>query len=180
MRIVLLVSLLIFSIICSAEIYMHTDKNGSVIYSDTPTKDAQIITLSNTSSPPPLASTPTTTNTNLTTEKSTIPDQVSPRLPYEKFLIDSPLDQQTINNQTSIPVVLLLKPDLQKGDTIQLYLDGTPQQSPASKTNFELSNIERGTHQLSAVLLDENKNTLKQTQTVTIFIHYAHNGASTS
>jgi hypothetical protein len=182
MKTILFISLLIFSLIGSAAIYMQTDKNGQVTYSDTPTPGAQIITLSGTTPTPTTASKPAhaaTTSappTSTTDVQAATREEITPRVPYTKFMIDSPVDNQTITNQNTIPVVLLLSPGLQKGDTAQIYVDGTAAGSPAASTNLELPRIDRGTHQLYAVLLDENNHPLKQSQTITVYIHYAQVG----
>jgi hypothetical protein len=176
MRFLILISLLVFSIICSAEIYMTTDKNGNILYSDAPAKGAEKIILPDAALPTPATIAPTIPTMNTAEKTPKTPSETSQNVPYTKFIIGVPTDKETITNQPTIPVVFLIDPDLQKGDTIQLYLDGTPIKSPEAKTSFELTNIERGTHQLSAALLDSNSNTIKETQTITIYIHYAHLG----
>jgi hypothetical protein len=178
MKIVLMIGLLIFSILASAEIYMQTDPNGSVIYSDTPTQGAKIITLPESNALSSItASHPAAPAAEKSTDgKEAVPAQVTKNSPYTRFLIDSPLDKQTITNQQEIPLTVVVEPELQKGDTIQVYLDGKSPQGAAAKTTFELTNVERGEHQLYAVIRDQDSNLLKQSQTITVYIHYAHVG----
>jgi hypothetical protein len=179
MKTMLFISLLIYSILCSAAVYMQTDKNGGVTYSDTPTQGAQIIPLPDTNTPSTITSAPTPSPANKKdAPEAPFQEQTISRIPYTKFVIDSPIDNQTITNQNTSPVVLMISPDLQKGDAIQLYVDGTAVGSPAATTNIELPRIDRGTHQLYAVLLDESNHPLKQSQTITVNIHYAHLGTS--
>jgi len=65
---------------------------------------------------------------------------------------------------------------LQKGDKVQLYLDGNAAGSPAPSLTFNLSSVERGKHEIRAVLLDRNNNMVRQTNTITVFVHYGHLG----
>jgi hypothetical protein len=176
MRLVLLLSLLIFSLVCSAEIYMSKDKDGNVMYSDTPSQDAKKIVLPESNIPSTSTSTPPPPTTTAVEKIVKTTETTAQNVPYTKFVIGVPPDKETITNQPTISVVFLIDPDLQKGDRIQLYLDGAAVQAPAAKTSFDLTNVERGTHQLSAILLDANNNTLKESQTVTIYVHYAHLG----
>lgn len=87
--------------------------------------------------------------------------------PYLVFSISSPKDQDTIQNQPSIPVTLTVEPALQTGDLVQLFYDGKPLDQPAASTTLDLPTLERGVHQVYAVIFSKGV-IVKQTNTITL------------
>ena len=179
MRYVILLTFLLVSLTCAAAIYMQQDKNGNVSYSDMPSSNALRVDLPPTpttqfssAAPPPAVSklNPKDKISDSSTAQATTADD---HVPYTAFFISSPLEQQTFQNQRDIGVDISITPALQKGDTIQLYIDGNKQGAPVSSTHFQVNQLPRGTHQASATLLDVNKATLKQAATINFFVHYA-------
>lgn len=158
-----------------ADVFKSTDEQGNAVYSDTPLNDqAERITLpteeqSETNEPPQNIS-EQTPNQESQSEVMSL-DQ---KKPYSKFTITTPADQATIQNQPIIYVDVSVVPELQKGDTIQIYLDGHPWGSPLASTHFQFTRPDRGTHQLSAKLIDDKKGVVKETGVHTIYIHQAH------
>lgn len=155
-----------FSYSVYADIYQVVDAKGNITYSDIPSQNAEKIA---------------TTSMNVTETPVTLPSikQVTKTLPsvakkpYLIFTIASPADQATLQNQESISIILKIEPNLQVGDMIQGYVDGAPT-GPISTTNhINLGRITRGTHQVYAILMDDKKNILKQSNTITIFVHNA-------
>lgn len=180
MKYLLLAGLCVFSINCLADdVYVSTDKNGNMTYSDIPFKGAKKIDLpplnqTSQEAPPPKKSDMPATGTVTTTSSTAAETETeSGKKPYTEFLINSPLDKQTIPNQPEIPVAILISPDLQPGDKIQLYFDGQRVGEPAAKTGFTLDHPDRGTHQLYATLINSDHAVIKQTQTITIYIRYS-------
>ncbi len=167
MRYVLMIILLFTSLVCLAAIYFQKDANGNIIYSDTPlTDNAQSINIPSTkhSSTPPV-SPPIPSDT---AAKKDIGNKA-----YTTFFIVSPTDQETIQNQPVITVSINIDPKLQSGDKIQLYVDGKAWGGAEANTQFTLDHIDRGIHQLYAVLLNQNGITIKQSNNVTLYVHYA-------
>lgn len=166
--------------IAYAEIYSSTDPSGHVTYSDTPlSNDSKKVdlpepnvqvsqqTTSNPSMPAPAATTQILTTTS---------PQITGTQSYTVFKIQTPTDQQTIQNQPVIPVEIVIKPDLQPGDQIQLFLDNKPIGQPNKNTQFTLTNIDRGQHTLSAAILNNQQKIIQKTETITIYNHRAHLG----
>jgi hypothetical protein len=88
--------------------------------------------------------------------------------------IASPKNQETLQNQQpTIPVIVNVEPSLQNNDKIQIFVDGQPWGPALKSTTFDLPKIDRGTHQIYAVILSDNNEVLKQTTSITIFVHYA-------
>jgi len=172
--------LLLNPVMGNAAIYMQQDSHGNVTYSDTPlTSTAKEITVQ----PPDTVSSPASSSVNLPSNSApvippppvtAIPTSTEPVIDqgqrYTNFFISSPTDQQTIQNQPTIPVEITLEPKLQTGNTIQLILDGQPAGSAVASVHPALGLVERGRHQLSAVILDQNQRILQQSNTITIFV----------
>jgi hypothetical protein len=96
--------------------------------------------------------------------------------PYTSFSIISPADQETIQNQPDVTVSLKVEPALQGSDKIQVYVDGKAWGEPQAATTISLGRLDRGTHQLSAAIVDANHKVVKQSNSVTAYFQYAHVG----
>lgn len=166
-------SLTLFSSITFAEIYRSVDANGTVIYSDQPNQKSEVVSLPSVN----IATQSNTHNTNATTDTTSA--TTKKKVPYTQFKIISPTDQQTFQNATEIPVSVSISPALQEGDKIQFYLDGKAVSDPITDTSFSIPKIKgteevitRGTHSISATLLNEESQVIKTTPSVVIFTHY--------
>jgi hypothetical protein len=184
MKFLLAIALLLISVICSAAIYMQSNTDGQVTYSDMPSQDSKVMNVqdapttqfSTPATQAPKTTTTTTTKTTKTTTTGTpagMPVVEAAHAPYSSFAITSPTDQQTFQNQREIPVSLNVTPNLQKGDRIGILVDGQSVGEPAPMANFVMHQLSRGTHQVSAVLVDANNSVLRQAGPVTFFVHYA-------
>lgn len=164
--------ILLAAVICHAQIYEQIDKKGNIIYSDTPLNDsAKKMDLPESYQTPPPAN---ASNASISTDK--VPKKIelpNTSQPYQSFLIASPKNEDTIQNQPVIPIEIKIEPDLREGDSIQLMLDGNPSGPPTASTHLELANVDRGSHQLSAVVIGQNQEILNQSSPVTIYVHHA-------
>lgn len=164
MKYTLFVLLILISLIGYADIYMQTDKNGNTTYSDVPTSD-KAIKIAAPETNTTTSTTSATTPSNASAEVQTFPSNqiisTQAKKPYTTFVIISPADQATIQNQPTISVNVSVTPNLQEGDAVQIYLDGSPWGKSLPATQFTFTAPERGTHQISARLVDKNGQTLK-------------------
>jgi len=171
-----LFSILLLTVLnAQAGVYMTTDPNGNVSYSDLQAYGSSEVatTPSNTTSvttPPVLPK--VEAEVKKPELKISAPDQVT----YSVFNIESPKDQETIQNQPIFKVTIKLEPALQAGDKIQLVLDQNPYGNPTSDLQIEMVNVDRGEHRLYAVLLDARNTVIKRSNEITIFIHRASVG----
>lgn len=155
------------SIACFAAIYLQKDKDGNTIYSDTPlTNNLKQVNIPATDRVP-AQQLPPQQNT-----PPTLPEKITNK-PYTTFLITSPRDQETIQNQPVISVSVKLEPELQQGDKIQLYLDGKAFGEATESTQFTLDHIDRGIHQIYTAIVDSSQKIVKKSAGITIFVHYA-------
>ena len=164
--------LVAFSSCTFAEIYRSTDEDGTVVYSDQPHSKSEVVSLPSVN----IAAPSNAQNTNGTTDSTTATKK---KIPYTQFKITSPKDQDTFQNATEIPVDIAITPALQEGDKIQFYLDGKAVSEPIASTSYSIPKIkgteeiiERGSHEITANLLDEQGETIKTTPSVTIYAHY--------
>lgn len=165
-----------------AAIYVNQTQNGGIEYTDTPSEQSakvdvpevntitsvQPATPTQTASPKGsggAATAATSKGDNSSTE------QVSTASTYKTFEITSPKNQETIQNQPVISVAFNVDPVMLPGDKIQVMLDGSPVGTPNATIYQEVSNIARGTHTLSAAIINKNGETIKQSTSVTIFVH---------
>lgn len=158
----------------AGDIYRWIDENGNEAYSDQPTENAEKIELRHSMIYTPVAipgSNDITDDTQAATEQSDT-DQTEPAPNYQLTIV-SPEDDAGIRvNNGDVVVNLQVIPALvpERGDKIQLYLDSLPVGVPMPQLSFMLENLERGTHQLSAVVLNASGELLAQSTTTTFHL----------
>ena len=157
MRIIIAVLALSVAANVSAAVYKWVQPDGSVIYSDrAPDENAAPTELPALQEikmpPPPPPSTDTTANNN--------PPQQTQNADYTKLTITEPAENSTFrNNAGQVNVKLELEPALQEGDVIAILLDGK-EIGQGKSTALALSNIDRGSHSLQAIVKNAQGNTL--------------------
>lgn len=151
-------------------IYRTTDRHGNVTFTDNPEHGGKQIHL------PPLPLLPAMAPQQLAPtavalqpvsgsmsgsgpesepgQSPTHPGQ--PFMPYDSFAISTPVNNQTLPSGAAgnVQVLLNIQPALRKDHRVRLLLDGQVSQSAMHTTTFMLSNLNRGSHQLQAELLD--------------------------
>jgi hypothetical protein len=159
MRILLLLFSLTFLSAAAGELYKSEDAAGNVTYSDVPPagKKADPVKL------PPInrmESTPVPPKAD--PQQAT--ESVETASTYKMLSIIAPGHGSTIRQNTGrVEVRVKLAPDLmaERGDSIAIFLDGTPY-AKVTSTETSLVNVDRGTHTLSASIEDKNGKVLMQ------------------
>ena len=149
----------------SAAVYKWTQPDGTVMYSDQPpTKNSapvKLPSLQEIKMPPPPPSPPSSNNT------ATNQSGQSQAHTYNKINITQPADNSAFRNNAGVVTVKLdLEPVLQAGDVVDVILDGKEIGQGTSST-LSISNVDRGTHKLQAVVKDDQGNTLISSDTIT-------------
>ncbi|MFW2372504.1 MAG: DUF4124 domain-containing protein [Gammaproteobacteria bacterium] len=133
--------------------YKWTNEEGEIIYSDTPpNKDTEEILL------PELNTTPAVKFQPKPEPVATVEDKAE-TTSYSEFKFVDPAPDAIIRDNTgNVPVVLSVQPalDTNAGHSISILLDGEIFISNKQQTSTLLSNIDRGTHTLSAEIRDSN------------------------
>ncbi|MBV1959564.1 MAG: DUF4124 domain-containing protein [Pseudomonadales bacterium] len=145
-----------FSALAISEIYQSTDSDGNTVFSDTKSDRSEPVTLQPTN---------TTTLPKLDTTDfiETEPSEEAPAR-YSSISIHSPLDDEVIRNTVgNVNVSVLIEPALQANHGIQILVDGTAVTEPLSNTQFQFGGIERGSHQLSAQIIDLSDDSVIET-----------------
>jgi len=143
-----------------ADVYKGQDKNGNTIYSDKPFENSNKIDVN-------LA--PTYTSPPVTTPLA--PIKIEAAVSYQVSIVAPTQDQTFTNEITAIEVKVSVTPTLQKGDTIQLLLNGQPHGTPSDSTTFTLQSLFRGAYTIKAQVINEttSQSPIAQSQEVTFY-----------
>lgn len=137
----------------SAKIYKWILPDGTVKYSDRPQeKGAKELKL------PPLQTYSAPPSDQASDDNDDDNDEIAEQARYEVVKIISPKANETIrDNGGTVSVRLDIKPALQSGHVVEISMDGKPIGS-GSATSISVSNIDRGTHSVSANVKDASGN----------------------
>ncbi|MCK4951034.1 MAG: DUF4124 domain-containing protein [Gammaproteobacteria bacterium] len=133
-----------------AEVYRSVDESGNIIFTDKPHKNSEKVDL------PGLTTYESPPYKEIKAEK--IKKPITKFTSYSEFKILSPASKDTIRNADGdVAVNLLVTPELQVklGHRIVLYVDGSKVTS-TTVTRYKLTNVDRGSHTLSAQIVDSN------------------------
>lgn len=184
MKYLLLILLTATSLVYAGQIFMTTNSDGTTVYSDTPsdasskvvtTSDANIVSMPATTPINSANATQAGPNSNPTSSANPL---AQTKVPYTIFTISSPSNGETLQNQPVIYVSISVKPTLQQGDYVQVYLDGQPWGQAQATTSFQFTAPDRGTHVISAKLFDKNGSVLMSSAGNTIYVHQAALGGN--
>lgn len=148
----LLLVLLLIPFAVGAQIYKWKDKDGKVHYSDQPQK--------NTDKPIDLPESmiykaPPKPRINLDKPKKREPYKA-----YQTFKIASPQNDGTVRSAPgNMTVSLQVSPGLKSGHELVVMIDGK-QVAKGKSTSISVSNVDRGTHSLSAKIIDASGKTV--------------------
>ena len=148
----------------AATVWKWVDKKGVTHYSDQPVLGAVQVDLSVQTYDASEATIPST---------SRQPRQSAPPAArYEEVVITSPTNEQTITGVGGqISVSVAIEPAVESPDSVRLELDGlTVSESDSQSTTFELTDVARGAHSLTASVVNRNGKVLKQSAPVTFFV----------
>jgi hypothetical protein len=148
MRVIYLIFLLLFSSQVLAAIYRWVEADGTVVFSDEERPGAELIELppSATYSPPEVKQ---ISQTESETDSSPVP-------PDYQISITAPAANESIwVNNGDVKVILSVEPalDVDRGDAIQVYLDGQTVGDPQATTSYQFTNLSRGSHEITAKII---------------------------
>lgn len=140
--------------LASAEVYRSYDDEGNVIFSDEPSADAEKIQVDEAFiytpvDVPPLVPDASEQQAEDESTLAAAPD-------YQVEIITPEQDEAIRANDGNVTINVKVRPPLssKRGDQVQLWRDGLPFGSPQTQLSFVLPNMDRGTHQFSAVVLN--------------------------
>ncbi len=157
----LIILLMILPGLSFAEIYKSTDRDGNVTYTDIPPEQyAEELELPeiNITHPPPVSVEP----------KSQKPQSKLGQNKYHSLDIVQPSNDEVIrDNAGNIVLAVRLSPRLfsNRGDKLYIEMDGNVVNDGVGNS-VSIRNVDRGTHTVSAYVMNENGTRLKSAQNV--------------
>ena len=153
----------------AATVWKWVDKKGVTHYSDQPVAgavqvDLSVQTYDSREATIPPADRPSTPPTSSSSNAATST--------YASIAITSPTNEETITGTGGqISVAVHVEPSVGAGDSIRLELDGlTVSESNSSATSFQLTDVGRGAHSISASIVGNNGQVVKQSAAVTFYV----------
>lgn len=152
-----------------AEIYQSVDDSGAVVFSDRPMgADAATVELQQ-----PSVYTPREIPSSLNASSAAGEEQAS-AFEYERIEILSPRQDETIRDNTGrVPIAVAVAPGLRSGDSLTLVMNGEVLVEGLKTLSLPLSNVDRGTHELVAVVKDADGNRIGSSAAVSFHVHRA-------
>ena len=147
------ISMLLCCLTAHATIYQSTNKNGTIVFSNTPSHNSKPVQLEK------LQTYHVGDETNLTTVKK---KSQSPNEAYKSIEFINLKNNAIIRNNNSIPFSLQasITPALKKADSAILILDGKQLGKeivgPSDSLNFNVFNVLRGSHQLQIQIVSSH------------------------
>ncbi|QMW14732.1 DUF4124 domain-containing protein [Pseudoalteromonas sp. MT33b] len=158
----LLLSVSFFSYGTTKKVYSWKDKNGVLVFSDTPRPGATEVKLN-------------TPNLTMPATDTSILDNTASATPVNfKIAISSPEDQATVReNSGSVYVTTRVIPRFATGFKVQLFVNGAPHGEPSNSSTFALRGVNRGEHTLQAKLFNANNKLVSVSPVSTFYMHRA-------
>lgn len=154
--------LLFFLLLCwglpaVANVFTYVDANGNRVFTDQPTKGAKRVEI------PPTNNLTATPSGHKAPAASKAP-KAKAMAHYQLLRILVPEPDATIRNmQGEMIVTVTSEPALMEGHAYRLLLDGQPVGDTGRSPVFPLSNVDRGTHQLSVEIIDAQGRVVERT-----------------
>ena len=160
MRILFLIAGMLLALSGTAEVYRSVDKDGNVVFTDQPSEGAEVIEIDELQTiKPPAAG-----------KFEYTPPPAKPRPKYSELSITSPAHDLAIrDNGGNVTVTIASTPNLRIGDVLYLYLDGKEIEL-GNATSKSFTSLDRGTHQLRAVIKSSDGRILLSSKSVTFHL----------
>jgi hypothetical protein len=131
-----------------AEVYTYIDAEGNRVYTDQPRRNARKVDIAPSNQ---MNSAP-----RKPSQASSAKPRPGPLFRYQLLRILAPEPDSTVRDvQGNLIVTVTNDPQLQPGHRYRLLLDGSAHGEFGRSPVFSLTNIDRGTHQLSIEIVDE-------------------------
>lgn len=151
--------------VAETSVYRSVDAEGNPVFSDKPTADSEAIELKE------IQTVPAEKNLKFESRPS---KQMNPER-YTSLEITSPANGDDIReNAGNVTVEVEVKPKLRQADRLQLSFDSEIVQE-GNQTTFEITEIDRGTHQISVAIIDRNGNEVKRSSSISFHLQRTSN-----
>ncbi len=159
-----LLCLLLLGLPAVADVYTYIDSEGNRVFTDQPRGNAKKVEIA-----------PTNGMNQTTPPTVRVPVQVAEPAPlatYQLLRILVPEPDATVQEGSSgdLIVTLTSDPALMEGHNYRLLLDGTVAGTPGRSPVIPLTNLDRGTHQLAAEIIDAEGRSVARTPSQPVHI----------
>lgn len=150
-------------------IYSYTDENGQRIFTDIPPTQQQPATPLKLK---PINSLPAIPVKPVNKPNNTASEQKTERPPiYNQLQITSPTHDSTfLANDRSFSITVSSNPPLLPEHAYQLWLDGTAFGDSSQSTTWQVTDIDRGTHNLEVHILNTAGESIAQSDSIVIHL----------
>jgi len=151
----------------AAGVYKNVQPDGTIIYSDQKAEGAEELKLPElqTYTAPPLGGDKAADAAS----GAAVDPAVS--VGYKSIVISTPENDATLrDNAGNVAVTLTLQPPLEVKHSVDIRMDGRSI-GKGRGTSISLTNVDRGTHTLEAVVLDENGKEVGRSATTTFHLN---------
>ncbi|MDC6381908.1 DUF4124 domain-containing protein [Pseudomonas graminis] len=139
-----------------AQVYTYIDANGNRVFTDQPHRNAKKVEIAPTNR--------VDQPTKAPSRASKAKPAASPIFHYQLLRILAPEPDSTVRDiEGNLNVTVSNDPELQPDHLYRLLLDSKPYGEPTRSPVFPLTNIDRGTHQLSVEIIDQYGRVLERT-----------------
>lgn len=157
-----------------AAVYTWTDANGNKVFSDQPHPDGKSVELGpvNTIEPPPVSSSSTNRSASGGRDSQQQPQQSN----YQRLAITSPANDEPVRaNDGQLTLTVETDPPLQNNHLLRAEVDGAPVSvavpgNGATSHQLMLNNVDRGSHSISAVIIDARGQVLQRSSPLEIHV----------
>ncbi len=148
----------------AADIYRHVDADGNVAYSDQPSEGANKVEVD----PINIDASP-----KLQPKAVVNPSKDSQGPGYKALTITAPENDTTLRNASEIGVTASLNPGLGQSHRVR-FLDNGKVIAPAARNmSLMVTGLERGSHQLTAEVIDKDDQVVISSAPVSVHVHRA-------
>lgn len=169
-RIILVLLCFFLSTSAFAALYQYIDEKGNVNFSDTPIPGGKQIKQNQ----PSVAPAPKRMFNKQPEKEKKPTEQKSKKAERYKFVkISSPGDDKPLrSNNGDVTIVVNLSPKLQTKfkHKLKLKMDGKTLKNTWSSNTISLKSVDRGTHKISVIVVDNKGKKLKQSKTSTFHL----------
>ena len=151
-----LIMLLQFSLV-AADVYKTVDEDGNIIFTDKPSGDAEKIELQELQT----IENPNPAKYRPEPDRNDKKGGSGDRNIYNTLIVTNPADGSGLrNNAGNVTITVSVEPTLRPGHRLVLTMDGE-EISNGNSLSTSLQNVDRGTHNIAASIVDENDKVLK-------------------
>ncbi len=175
MKVILFMAFSVLAISANAELFKWKDADGNVIFSDQPPPGIDKVESEvEQESLPHINTVPALDITESNKSKSS--KKEANKVAYTNLTIVSPLhDSEVRENSGKVQINVRVEPEIfaERGHQLIIYMDGV-EVSKGESTSVLIDNVDRGTHDIKASIVNNQGFVLRETRVTTFTLHRFH------